>query len=351
MANFYKMDPVLWDHATADLSLEEEAAYLRICNAIYRSERGCPMNDRVLAGMFRASTRKARTLVDLLVARGKVYVRDGYLWNEKAERELGAIADKKEPKPPRTDRETVTNQERNANEVPAKVERISREPDAKAQRNGANSPDKSLKDAELFEGDRPPKTKTKTKTKIETKTETRLEKDSIEEAFARLWADYPRRLTESATLVKGSRQEAYTAFRALSPEERTQAIEGLPAYKRVYPDKSKAVCDCVRYFKYQRWRDVEGLAVAPPPGIVLPKNGLAPKIQRLIAIISLEKYRAWFEDGGHCLIEPRGEGALIKAVNGFSAVEIGKRFHEPLNSAFGYGNWQVKAPAENTRET
>ena len=88
MSGFYKMDPAKWDFGTADLSLEEEAAYLRIVNAIHKHDGPVPNNDRVLAGLFRTSTRKARTLVDALVAAGKVTIEDGHIWNERARSDL-----------------------------------------------------------------------------------------------------------------------------------------------------------------------------------------------------------------------------------------------------------------------
>lgn len=75
--SFYKMDPAAWDFGTADLSLEEEAAYLRIVNAIHKHEGPVPDNDRVLAGLFRASPRKARALVKALVEAGKLVIEDG----------------------------------------------------------------------------------------------------------------------------------------------------------------------------------------------------------------------------------------------------------------------------------
>ncbi len=88
MSSFYKMDPAKWDFGTADLSLEEEAAYLRIVNAIHKHDGPVPNNDRVLAGLFRVSTRKARTLVDALVAAKKVTIEDGHIWNERARSDL-----------------------------------------------------------------------------------------------------------------------------------------------------------------------------------------------------------------------------------------------------------------------
>lgn len=77
--SFYKMDPGAWDFGTANLTLEQEAAYLRIVNAIHHHCGPVPDNDRMLAGMFRCSTRKARALVIALVGAGKLTVRDGAL--------------------------------------------------------------------------------------------------------------------------------------------------------------------------------------------------------------------------------------------------------------------------------
>lgn len=88
MSGFYKMDPAKWDFGTANLSLEEEAAYLRIINAIHKHDAGVPDNDRVLAGLFRVSTRKARALVDALIAAGKVTIEDGQIWNDRARSDL-----------------------------------------------------------------------------------------------------------------------------------------------------------------------------------------------------------------------------------------------------------------------
>lgn len=88
MSGFYKMDPAAWDFGTADLSLEEEAAYLRIVNAIHKHDGPVPNNDRVLAGLFRSSTRKARALVDALVKAGKVFIEEGKIWNDRARSDM-----------------------------------------------------------------------------------------------------------------------------------------------------------------------------------------------------------------------------------------------------------------------
>lgn len=84
MTDFYKMDPGAWDFGTADLTLEQEAAYLRIVNATHKHKQPVPDNDRVIAGLFRCSTRKARALVEALVARGKVRIEGGQIVNDRA---------------------------------------------------------------------------------------------------------------------------------------------------------------------------------------------------------------------------------------------------------------------------
>ena len=84
MSDFYKMDPGAWDFGTAKLTLEQEAAYLRIVNATHKHKAPVPNNDRVLAGLFRTSTRKARSLVKALIEAGKIQEEDGFLVNQRA---------------------------------------------------------------------------------------------------------------------------------------------------------------------------------------------------------------------------------------------------------------------------
>ncbi len=88
MSDFYKMDPAAWDFGTANLTLEQEAAYLRIVNAMHKHKGPVPDNDRVLAGLFRSSTRKARSLVKALVDAGKVKIDAGYISNDRAVSDL-----------------------------------------------------------------------------------------------------------------------------------------------------------------------------------------------------------------------------------------------------------------------
>jgi uncharacterized protein YdaU (DUF1376 family) len=88
MTDFYKMDPADWDNGTARLSLEQEAAYLRIVNHIHKHKGPVPNVDRVLAGMFRASTRKAKALIRELLDAEKIFIEDGAIWNNRARSDL-----------------------------------------------------------------------------------------------------------------------------------------------------------------------------------------------------------------------------------------------------------------------
>jgi uncharacterized protein YdaU (DUF1376 family) len=84
MSEFYKMNPLAWDRGTDDLTLEQEAAYLRVCNAIYAADQPIRANMRVLAGMWRCNERRAKRLLSELVAAEKLAVEDGWIVNERA---------------------------------------------------------------------------------------------------------------------------------------------------------------------------------------------------------------------------------------------------------------------------
>lgn len=84
MTDWYKMNPVDWNDGTEDLTLEQEAAYLRICNAIYITERPIRENWFVIAGLLRCSDRKAKRLISELVDAGKLIIEDGHISNRRA---------------------------------------------------------------------------------------------------------------------------------------------------------------------------------------------------------------------------------------------------------------------------
>lgn len=83
MSEFYKMQPLNWDRGTDNLTLEQEAAFLRSCNAIYAADQPIAANYRVLARMWRCNERKAKRLLAELVDTGKVIVSGGFITFER----------------------------------------------------------------------------------------------------------------------------------------------------------------------------------------------------------------------------------------------------------------------------
>lgn len=88
MTDWYKMNPVDWNDGTDELSLEQEAAYLRICHAIYITERPVSLNWFVIAGLLRCNDRKAKRLVSELVEIGKLVIEDGHISNRRTIEEV-----------------------------------------------------------------------------------------------------------------------------------------------------------------------------------------------------------------------------------------------------------------------
>src|SRR5690554_6476331 len=88
MTDWYKMNPVDWNDGTDDLTLEQEAAYLRLCHAIYITERPIRDNGFVVAGLLRCNDRKAKRLISELEAAGKITVENGFISNRRAAEEV-----------------------------------------------------------------------------------------------------------------------------------------------------------------------------------------------------------------------------------------------------------------------
>lgn len=88
---FYKMDFRAWNVGTVDLTLEQEGAYLRLCHAMYDVGGPVPNSTRFLQSIFRCGNTKAVTLVNQLIAAGKIGVTgDGRLINHRVTEELAA---------------------------------------------------------------------------------------------------------------------------------------------------------------------------------------------------------------------------------------------------------------------
>lgn len=85
---FYKMDYEAWDEGTDVLTLEQEAAYLRLCHQMYRRKAPIPSNHAHLARIWRCHPNKARKLLADLLGASKLVEIDGHLTNTRVTREL-----------------------------------------------------------------------------------------------------------------------------------------------------------------------------------------------------------------------------------------------------------------------
>ena len=88
-ADFYPDD---WLAGAAELTLEQEGAYIRVCALIYSKGQPIPDNERWLAGMCRVSLRKWRALRQHLLDIGKITVQDGLIHQDRCEYELEKAA-------------------------------------------------------------------------------------------------------------------------------------------------------------------------------------------------------------------------------------------------------------------
>lgn len=84
VAEYYLHEIAAWNQGTDNLTLEQEAAYHRVVSMIRLYERPLKHNLRVLGGLWRCNERKAKRLLDELVAAGKVQIVSGEIVNEKA---------------------------------------------------------------------------------------------------------------------------------------------------------------------------------------------------------------------------------------------------------------------------
>lgn len=71
-SEFYKMDFRAWNTGTVDLTLDQEAAYLRLCHAAYEAGGPVSGSTRFLMTIFRCGNVKATALVRQLVEAGKI---------------------------------------------------------------------------------------------------------------------------------------------------------------------------------------------------------------------------------------------------------------------------------------
>jgi hypothetical protein len=84
VAEYYKFEIANWNEGTANLTLEQEAAYLRVVNAIRLADQPITFNERVLCGLWRCDPRVAKRLLAALIDAGKLRVEGDRIINDKA---------------------------------------------------------------------------------------------------------------------------------------------------------------------------------------------------------------------------------------------------------------------------
>lgn len=224
VSGFYKMDPAAWDFGTANLSLEEEAAYLRIINAINKHDGPVPNVDRVLAGMFRCSTRKARVLRDALLEAGKIYIEDDRIWNDRARFEVYS--------------RSVQSEKRA--ESGAKGGRVTGERRAKA-----------LKDNELVPAGATPRIE---ENRIEETPQAPQGVDGVLDEFEEWWKHAPRKVGKGAArrAFKAARKKADLATLTAGIRKFALAVHG---------KDERFICHPSSWLNGERWDDKEGVDV------------------------------------------------------------------------------------------
>lgn len=89
MGEFYAMEYDAWDEGTVGLTLEEEAAFLRICHQMYRRKQAIPNSNKLLCVLWRCHPNKAKALLQKLVEHGKIVIDEaGNLTNLRTAKEL-----------------------------------------------------------------------------------------------------------------------------------------------------------------------------------------------------------------------------------------------------------------------
>ena len=132
--------------------------------------------------------------------------------------------------------------------------------------------------------------------------------------------------------------------------DRKLAIEGVAGFARLYPDDTKAVCDCERYLSKQRWLDVESIDEKPQEFIPYPKQELGDKVRSFAKLITIPSYKSWFIKNGECIISQKNGKVIIKATTSITETEIRKRFTSHLSLVFGANGYEFEIQNDLRRD-
>lgn len=249
---FYKMDFRAWNVGTVDLTLEQEAAYLRLCHAMYDVRGPVPNSTRFLQSIFRCGNTKATTLVSQLIQAGKIAVTsDGRLINHRVTEELEA-------------REKVSSVRRVAGErggsaSRATAERPPSEPRANSDRppsDGQATARKSLENNEQSEAIASTLGSREEKSREEQSNVTSLRSVTTAKVRKHAWPNDYREQSWDRYGKKVDKQPSMAALDALYRADRTPWTEFIDGVDRqagaVAPQYRPSL---ERFIKRQKWTD------------------------------------------------------------------------------------------------
>lgn len=144
MSTWYKREPAAFIGGVVGLGPEAIGAYAVILDLLYQHDGAIANDARWVGGILGCSSRKAESLIALLIERGKLSIEGGNLTNSKAsqvifERGNGV-------KQSRNDRETPAKPPRDNDETPANQSRDADENDTETNENNELESDKSALD-------------------------------------------------------------------------------------------------------------------------------------------------------------------------------------------------------------
>lgn len=247
---FYKMDYEAWDEGTDALTLEQEAAYLRLCHQLYRRKVAIPATPATLARIWRCHQNKARKLLADLVAAGKIQEIDGHLTNTRVTRELD-------------DRETRRTQQADAGHTGGTRSQENRRKSLKtndADKADAGDADKRNQAEKEREGEK------RDQIKATPQSDPHGGSDFPSRAFDLWWERQPNKVGKDA---------ARTSFERVRKSGRVtfaRLMDGLLAYIANKPPH-RDYCNPATWLNQGRWDDAP--APAAPRGQP-PPNGSKP---------------------------------------------------------------------------
>lgn len=247
---FYKMDYEAWDEGTDELTLEQEAAYLRLCHQLYRRKAAIPSAPTTLARIWRCHPNKARKLLADLVTLGKVTEKDGHLTNTRVTRELD-------------DRETRRTQKADAGHTGG----------TRTQENRRKSLETNDRDAapagtpaKQNQAEREKEVEGEEKEQTEASPPSVTQAGNVFEpgAFLLFWAQYPHKVGKDAA------KRSFDIVKRSGRVSLAELLEGLARYKATKP-VTREWCHPTTWLNQGRWAD------QPAPEPTAPSRAAAAR--------------------------------------------------------------------------